>query len=328
MRVLLTHNPEDLEAYYQPSLAELETLVDVIRNPRNRDLATDELIDAARECDIIVAHRSTPGEHILFERCPKLLAMLRTAIDVSTIDVDAASDNGVLVANAEKSFIASTAELALGLLLDAARHISASTVDYRSGRAPQQRLGWQLRGRTAGIIGYGSIGSYLAELLAAIGMLVVVHDPLVGVPPPSEQVDMTELLRRSDAVFPLTPGGDEYRHLIGELELSVMRDGAILVNVSRGEVLDEAAIASALESGRLGALAMDVGQAPDQRPSPRLASHERVVATPHLGGLTPANAYAQSASSVEQVRAILNGVMPPRSLNPESASRLRAYWQA
>jgi D-3-phosphoglycerate dehydrogenase len=326
MRVFLTHNPEDLAAYYGRSLDLLESFADVVRNPLDRDLSTDELVEAAADCEVIVAHRSTPGEAALFDNSPKLVAMLRTAVDVSTIDIEAANARGVLVGNADKSFIASTAELALGLLLDAARHIAQSTVDYRAGREPPQRSGWQLRDRTAGIIGYGSVGRYLAGLLDAIGMRVLVCDPHVDVPPDVERCDLTELIRSSDVVIPLTPGGEEYRHFIGEPELSVMRTGSILVNVSRGEVLDEEAALAALESGRLGALAMDVGQAPDQRPSPRLAAHDRVVATPHLGGLTPENADAQAASSVEQVQAMVNGEMPPRALNPESAHRLRALW--
>jgi D-3-phosphoglycerate dehydrogenase len=105
-----------------------------------------------------------------------------------------------------------------------------------------------------------------------------------------------------------------------------MRRGALLVNVSRGELLDEEAVAAALDSGHLGGLAMDVGRAPDQRPSSALATRPGVVATPHLGGLTPENADAQAMSSVEQVRAILAGTMPPRAVNESHAHRVRAWW--
>jgi D-3-phosphoglycerate dehydrogenase len=107
-----------------------------------------------------------------------------------------------------------------------------------------------------------------------------------------------------------------------------MRPGTMLVNVSRGELIDEAAVAAALDSGHLGGLAMDVGRAADQRPSPELAGRPGVVATPHLGGLTPENADAQAMSSVEQVTALLAGVMPRRVVNPDSARRLRTWWDA
>jgi D-3-phosphoglycerate dehydrogenase len=338
VRVFLTHNPEDLEAYYGRALPRLEEVAEVERNPSSSDLSNEELIEAAAGCDVIVAHRSTPGDRLLFEQLPQLLAFLRCAVDTSTIDVDAASANGVLVARAGKSFVASTAELALGLLLASARNIALSTTDYAAGRQPVQRPGRQLRGQTAGILGYGSIGSYLAELLVALGMDVLVHDPLVHDPlvhdpfvdrPGADGVTFVafeELLQNSDVVFPLAPGGPETDGLIGSAELALMKPGATLINVGRGELLDEDAVAEALASGRLGGLGMDVGRAGDQRPSPHLAAMPGVVGTPHLGGLTPENADAQALSSVEQVAAMLAGEIPPRSLNAEHATRLRDYW--
>ena len=324
MRVFVTHNSEDLEAYYGRSLPELRAIADVVVNPLDRDLTTAELIDAAAGCDVIVAHRSTPGEAELFERLPGLVAFLRCAVDISTIDVDAATANGVLVARADKSFIASTAELALGLLIDTARNISASTADYQAQRPPPQRPGHQLAGKTAGIIGYGAIGSYLATLLQAIGMQVLVCDPFVAVDDPDlHQVELPELLANSDAVFPLTVSDATSEPVIGADQLRAMRPGATIINVSRGEALDEVAVAAALDSGHLGGLGMDVGRAADQRPSPVLAARPGVVATPHLGGLTPENADAQAASSVEQVQAMLDGLVPPRAVNAQHATRLR-----
>ena len=332
MRVFLTHNPEDLEAYFGRALPDLRSVAEVVLNHSSGDLNTDELIAAAAGCDVIVAHRSAAAEAALFEQRPELLAFLRCAVDISTIDVDAASEFGVLVGRADKSFIASTAELALGLLLDVSRKISDSTIDYRrspvaSEGGPSQRAGRQLRGQTAGIIGYGSVGSYLAELLLALGLEVVVHDPFVDVvPDPIERLNLAELLSVSDVVFPLAPAMPATENLIGPEELQAMRPGAVLINVSRGELLDEAAVAAALADGRLGGLGMDVGRAPDQRPSPDLASLPGVVSTPHLGGLTPENADAQAASSVEQVQAIIRGDMPPRTVNPASIDRLRNWW--
>ncbi len=326
MRVFVTHNPEDLDAYYGRALPELETLAEVVTNPLGRDVTIDELVELSRECQIIVAHRATPGPAELFERHDGLLAFLRCAVDVSTVDVEAASAAGVLVANADKSFVPSTAELALALMLDVARNISQSTVEYRRGDAPPQRPGRQLAGQIAGVIGYGAIGTYLARVLSGIGMHVLVADPFVDrVDSFVEHVDVDELLRRSDVVFPLTPGPGNER-LIGDRELRRMKDGALLINVSRGEILDEDAVLRALDDGRLGGLGLDVGQAQDQRPSPELATRPDVVATPHLGGLTPENADAQAASSVEQVAAIVEGLMPPRALNADRAHRLREYW--
>lgn len=330
MRVFLTHNPEDLDAYYGRALPELRALADVVVNPFDRDLTTPELIEHAAGCHAIVAHRSTPGESALFERSPELVAFLRTAVDISTIDVDAATANGVLVAHADKSFVPSTAEIALALLLDLARNVSESTIDYRRGIEPAQRPGSQLRGKTAGLIGYGLIARYLAGVLRAMGLTVLVTDPYTtdATDDGYEQTTFDDLLDRSDVVLPLAASTPETEHLVDTDALARMRPGALLVNVSRGELLDEDAVAAALDSGHLGGLAIDVGQAPDQRPSPDLAGRPGVVATPHLGGLTPENADAQAASSVEQVEAMLAGEVPPRAVNAAAATRLRAWWTA
>lgn len=326
IRVFLTHNPEDLQAYYGRALPELREIADVVLNPYDRDLTTTELIDAAVGCEVIAAHRSTPGEAALFAARPELIAFLRCAVDISTIDVAAASREGVLVGHADKSFVASTAELALALMLDLARHVSESTIDHRrDGRAPQ-RPGRQLRGRTAGIIGYGAIGSYLAALLRGVGMHVLVSDPVADAAADGfEQVPTTELLERAEFVLPLAPAAPTTRHLIDTAALATMRPGTLLINVSRGELLDEDAVAAALDRGHLGGLAMDVGSAPDQRPAPHLAQRPGVVATPHLGGLTPENADAQARSSVEQVRALVHGMLPPRTVNAEHATRARDW---
>ena len=329
MRVFLTHNPEDREAYYGRALPELRALgVEVVVNPLDRDLTTPELIDASAGCQVIVAHRATPGDAALFAAHGELVAMLRTAVDISTIDVDAASAAGVLVGHADKSFVASTAELALGLLLDAARNIASSTIDYRNGDEPPQRPGRQIRGMTAAVLGYGAIGSYLVDLLEVAGLDVLVHDPFADLPGDIRSVGFDEALATSDVVFPLVASTPETEGLIDADAIASMRPGAILVNVSRGEIVDESAVADALDRGHLRAFACDVGTAADQRPDPQLAARSDVVATPHLGGLTPENADAQARSSVEQVAAMLAGELPPRTADPDADTRLRAWWAA
>ena len=184
--------------------------------------------------------------------------------------------------------------------------------------------------RRPGIVGYGVIARYLADVMQAMGLTVLVADPYTddAADDGFEQTTFDDLLGRSDIVLPLAASTPETENLIDADALAQMRRGAFLVNVSRGELLDEDAVAAALDSGHLGGLAMDVGRAPDQRPSPALASRPGVVATPHLGGLTPENADAQAMSSVEQIRTIVAGEMPPRTVNAQAVTRLRAWWSS
>ncbi len=334
MRVFVTHNPEDLDAYYGRALVDLGAVpgVEIVLNPYGREIdGSGELIEAAAGCQVIVAHRSTggPAEVFAAPECDGLLAFLRCAVDISTIDVEAASAAGVLVARAGKAFVPSTAELALGLLLAVARNIGVSTADYHGSIEPPQRPGRQLRDQTAAVLGYGAIGSYLCDLLAAVGMTVLVYepDPDVVVPDSMTRCSSDEALAAADVVFPLAQATTETENLIDADALGSMKRGAVLINVSRGELLDEAAVAAALDSGHLGGLGLDVGRAADQRPSMMLASRPDVVATPHLGGLTPENADEQARSSVEQIRAIMDRALPPRAVNLERATRLASYWE-
>lgn len=145
LTAFLTHNPEDLHAYYGRALPELERVAKVVVNPLGHDLAPHELIAAAAKSDVIIAHRSTPGGAEIFNALPKLLAFLRVAVDISTIDVAAASRAGILIGRADKSFVASTAELAHGLMLDLARNVSASTIDHQANGAAPQRPAHRLR---------------------------------------------------------------------------------------------------------------------------------------------------------------------------------------
>jgi D-3-phosphoglycerate dehydrogenase len=141
-----------------------------------------------------------------------------------------------------------------------------------------------------------------------------------------EQVGLDTLLRQSDFVVPLAVATEETENLINRETIALMKPDVYFVNVSRGNLVDEAALAEAYREGRIAIIAMDVGRGPDQRPSPQMAEMEGVVATPHLGGLTVQNAEAQAWSAVEQVEAIVKGVLPPRAVNPQSDARLKNLW--
>jgi D-3-phosphoglycerate dehydrogenase len=327
MKVFLSHNPEDLGVYFKKAHEALTGMVEVVRNPQERDLTTDEVIEAAAGCQVVVCHRSTHGRREIFDSLSDMAVFIRPQVDISDVDVAAADANGVLVLNSVPAFIPATAEMALALMLDLARDVTSSTMEFKTGRMPPSNMGRQLSGSTAGIIGYGAIGSYLAQKLKALGMRVVVNDPYVNCTDEEiEQVGLDTLLRQSDFVVPLAVATEETENLINRETIALMKPDVYFVNVSRGNLVDEAALAEAYREGRIGKIAMDVGRGPDQRPSPQMAEMEGVVATPHLGGLTVQNAEAQAWSAVEQVEAIVKGVLPPRAVNPQSDARLKKLW--
>ena len=297
---------------------------DVIRNPGATVLSGAALAEAARGCHAIVADRATPGLPETFAAMPELLAFLRVAVDISTINVPAASAAGVLVTRATPGFVDAVVELALGFMVDLARDVGAMASTYRAGRLPQGRMGLQLSGARLGIIGYGRIGQRLAEVALALGMQVAVFDPFAKVTDPRiTQAGFAEVLVSSDIVVCLAISNDSTRHLFNAPAFAAMKPGARFINLSRGELVDEAALIAALEGGHLAGAAMDVGSAPDQRPNPALAARPDVVATPHIGGMTPEAMEHQAMDTVRQIAALARGEMPEGAVNADAAFRLR-----
>lgn len=311
--------------YGDRALAALREHAEVRVNDTGSVLADPtSLIRAAGDAQILVADRSTPMAAEVFGAMPGLVAACRVAVDISTIDVAAASRAGVLVTRATPGFVTAVCELALGLLVDLARGVSSAVVAYRAGAVPALVRGRQLAGATLGIVGYGAIGRRLAELGAALGMKVLVFDPYQTIGPGGPgQVGFATLLADADYVVCLALSTAETGGLFGSAAFGAMRSGACFINLSRGELVDEAALAAALDRGQLSGAAMDVGSAPDQRPSPLLAARSDVIATPHIGGLTLEAAEHQAFDTVRQVAALAAGRVPDGAVNLEGAVRWR-----
>jgi D-3-phosphoglycerate dehydrogenase len=323
MKLLLTHTPQARRQYYGARPFELlRGLVDLTTHEGDAPLDPAGLIVAARDVDLIIVDRSTavPGE--IFAGLPKARAVMRTAVDIRNIDVETASKAGILVTRAEPGFVQSVVELALGFLVDLSRGVSRATAAYHAGEKPEIRVGRQLAGSTVGIIGYGRIARDLAPLLATIGMTVLVSDPYAQVDDPRFiKLPMEDLLGRADYVICLAIANEETENLLDAAAFARMRPDAFFINLSRGNLIDEAALAAALTEGRIAGAAMDVGRAPDQMPSLALARLPNVIATPHIGGLTPPASESQAMDTVRQVQALLKGEIPPGAVNTSSWSR-------
>lgn len=325
LRVFLAHTPEMFAGYYgDRALAGLQRVAEVVRNPGDAVLSGRALAEAARGCQAIVADRATPGTAETFAHAPDLACFLRCAVDISTIDVEAASAAGVLVTRATPGFVDAVAELGIGFIVDLARGVSPAVAAYRAGdEAPEGRMGIQLSTATLGIVGYGRIAVRLAEIAQAIGLHVIVSDPYAKPSDPRiEYATMEELLPRCDFVVCLAIASAETHHLFDAAAFARMRRGSSFINLSRGQLVDERALEAALDAGHLAGAAMDVGMAPDQRPSPFLARRPDVVATPHIAGLTPQAIEHQAMDTVRQIQALAAGRLPDHAVNADRATRL------
>lgn len=316
-RIFLTHPPEALKNYYgDRAVAGLKALGEVRFNSAGRELSTQELIEAARGCELIVSYRQTPGEAELFRNSPDLVAFSRCAIDIRNVDVAVAGEMGILVTQASAGFVASVAEWAVGAMVDLGRSISAANAIYNAGKVPDAHMGRQLRGATLGVIGYGQIGRYQCELGLAMGMRVLVSDPHTRIDNAAlVQIDLPDLLSQSDFVVCLAVATEATENLMDAQAFAKMKPGAFFINASRGNLVDEQALQQALDSGHLAGCALDVGRAPDQMPTPALTRHPKVIATPHVAGLTPESIEHQSLETVAQAAEIIKGRVPKGAVN-------------
>lgn len=326
-RILLTHTDtaRDLQ-FGTRAMAALSEHGETVLN-HGEVLTGQALIDAAQGCDLIVADRLTALPAEVFRAAPDLLAVLRCAVDIRNIDVAEASEAGVLVTRAIPSFAVSVAELALGLMLDTARGISRAAVAYATGEPPQIMMGRQLRGETLGIVGYGAIGQELAAMARALGMqvLVTTPEPLApqdGITP----APLEAMLAQAGFVVCLASVTPETTGMFGARAFAAMRRDAVFLNLARAELVDERALAEALDAGEIAGAALDVGSATDQRPPLTLATRPDVTATPHIGGQTPEAIEGQALHVASQVAALAAGSLPPDAVNADEATRLRRWF--
>ena len=252
----------------------------------------------------------------------RLRVVANVAVGFDNIDVEAATAAGVVVCNTPGILDETTADLAFLLILAAARRSSQAEATLRAGRWTgfhvDEFLGRDVHGATLGLVGYGRIGRAVARRARGFTMEVLHHtrtptgdDGWTG--------DLHDLLRRSDIVslhVPLTP---QTRRLIGRAELAAMKRTAVLVNTARGPVVDEEALAEALEQRVIAAAGLDVFEAePDVHP--RLLAAEGAVLLPHIGSATVATRTAMARLACASARSVLAGEMPPNALNPDAAA--------
>ena len=263
-----------------------------------------------------------------------LVVIGRAGVGVDNVDLDAATRAGVTVINAPTANTIAAAEHTLALLYAVARRIAAADASVRRGEWKRSAFtGVELRGKTLGIVGLGKIGMAIADRARAMEMEVIAHDPYVSSEVAANHgatlVEFAALLARSDVLSLHVPLTRSTRNLLGAREMAAMREGAILLNVARGGVVDENALAEALRSGRLGGAGVDVFAAEPPRESPLLDAPNTVL-TPHLGASTAEAQVRVAVEAAQQVLDVLEG-RPARYavnaplLTPETAQALAPF---
>jgi D-3-phosphoglycerate dehydrogenase len=251
----------------------------------------DELLKVVEGYEVLVVRSRTKVNREVIDRGTRLKVVARYGVGLDNIEVDYAIKRGIAVINAPNAPTRSAAELTIGLMIALARRIPVLDREVKAGGWPKGKyMGRELYGKRLGVVGFGRIGRTVAQYAAALGMEVVASDVIdvsaeaakIG----ARQVPLERLLAESDVVtlhVPLTPG--TYR-LMDDARLSLLRDGAMLINTSRGEVVDVDALARHID--RLWGVALDV--LPEEPPRSerllKLLSHEKVIATPHVGSET------------------------------------------
>ncbi len=292
------------------------------------ELAAEGLADAIAPYDALIVRSQTKVTAEVLELASSLKVVGRAGIGLDNVDVDAATRRGVLVVNAPQSNIVSAAEHTMALLLAQARNVPQAHAALKAGRWERSRFqGVELLEKTLGLVGLGRVGTMVASRALAFGMRVVAFDPYVSRDRAREMgvelvPNLEALLVQADFVSIHLPRTRETTGLIGEREVALMKEGARLVNTSRGGIVDERALVNALRDGRLAGAALDVfAQEPPSASNPLLV-FDQVVATPHLGASTVEAQDKAGTSIAEMVRLALRGEFVPYAVNVTGAGEV------
>ena len=261
-------------------------------------------------------------DQALFRRAPRLRVIARTGVGVDLVDVPAATARGIAVVVTPGAGAAAVAEGTIGMALHLVKRFGPLTALVREGRWAQRAtvpVG-DLDGATLGVVGYGRIGQRTAALGAAFGMRVLAYDPVSEPPGDVRCADLGELAARSDVITLHLPLTDQTRHLVDDAFLVRVKPGAVLVNCSRGGLIDTDAVWRALAAGRLSGVGLDVfdPEPPGHHP---LFSHPDVVLTPHLMGLSQRATAATFAAAARGVLDVLSGREPQAVADPAWRAR-------
>jgi phosphonate dehydrogenase len=314
------------------TLARLEEIGDVVANQREQPLTYEEVRSRAADADAVLAFMPDRIDAGFLAAAPRLRVVACALKGFDNFDLEAASRAGVWVSIVPDLLTNPTAELGVGLAIALARKIRDGDSYVRANRFDGWRpmlYGTGLDGSTVTIVGMGAVGRAIARRLSGFACKLIGIDPAARMPEGVQSMPLHDALSRSDYVFVAAPLTGPNRHLIGNDAVSVMRRGALLINVGRGSVVHEAVVARALENGALGGYAADVFEFEDwalpDRPrviDPRLLAHPNALFTPHLGSAVASVRKEIELRAAENIVDVLSGRVPRDAIN-EPATRHR-----
>ncbi len=249
-------------------------------------LPPEELIKIIPEFDGIIVRSATKVTKEIIDAGKQLKVIGRAGVGLDNVDKDAAKARGIKVVNTPAATSISVAELALGMMLGAARMIPQATVSTKAGKWEKKKFhGFELFGKTLGIIGIGRIGYELAKRARALGMKVIAYDPYVKQSDAGELVDFETLLKNADYISLHIPKTNETANILNQAAFAMMKKGVVIVNCARGGVIDEDALYEAIVNGTVRVACLDV-YAIEPAKEHKLFALEQVILTPHIGAQT------------------------------------------
>jgi lactate dehydrogenase-like 2-hydroxyacid dehydrogenase len=295
--------------------------------------SAEQLVERMAQVHGVLVDPARRVDEAMLAACPQLCVVSNVAVGYNNLDIPACTRAGIVATNTPDVLTDATADHAWALLLAAARRVVESDRWTRAGNwqgfALDAFLGAEVHGATLGILGMGRIGQAIARRAQGFAMRLIYHNrtPLAADAAQAGGalwVDKAELLRSADFLVLLVPYSPATHHAIGAAELAQMKPSAVLVNIARGGVVDDAALVAALRSGRPGAAALDVMEN-EPHFHPGLLELENVVLTPHIGSATHTARRGMVSLAMRNLEAVLRGQRPQALLNPEVWDRRRRY---
>jgi len=305
----------------QAAIDLLSSYFDVSVNPFERNLRRAELLEHIKDADAILCLLSDSIDRSVMDAAPRLKCISNYAVGYNNIDVEYASKQGIVVCNTPKVLTETTADLTWALIMSCARRIVESDSFLRSGEfkgwEPMLLMGADIHHKTLGIIGMGRIGQAVAKRASGFGMKVLAYDPSLPEDHNTalwKSTNLQTLLREADFVSLHVPLTEKTQHMIGPGELKLMKRGAILINTSRGAVINESALIEALRQNRIAAAGLDVYEKEPYIPQ-ELLELKNVVLLPHIGSATTETRTAMGIMAAQNAIAVLKGEEPPSRIN-------------